>query len=85
MYCFYCCCTRAFSQGLIKIGDRLITINHIDVTNYSVGAALALLKKCKTEVHLDIEYDVNIQGGQCATCSGRYQQPHNLVILIGFS
>ena len=49
-------------QGLIKIGDRLLTINYIDVTRYSVSAAMALLKKCKSEVTLDVQYDVTIQG-----------------------
>ncbi|XP_065178710.1 glutamate receptor-interacting protein 2-like isoform X2 [Sycon ciliatum] len=52
-----------YGQGLIKIGDRLLTINYIDVTRYSVSAAMALLKKCKSEVTLDVQYDVTIQDG----------------------
>uniref|UniRef100_A0A915I855 PDZ domain-containing protein n=1 Tax=Romanomermis culicivorax TaxID=13658 RepID=A0A915I855_ROMCU len=48
-------------EGKIRVGDRLIGIDGIDISTCTLNAALTLLRKCKERnVCLTLEYDVAI-------------------------
>ncbi len=49
-------------EGTLKIGDRIIAVNGINVANASLREAYAIIKQCKGLTLFLIEYDSAIVG-----------------------
>ena len=53
------CC---FREGTLKIGDRILAINGVNVTGSTLAEAMMMLRNCEIDVLLLIEYDVSVMG-----------------------
>ena len=51
-----------FREGTLKIGDRVIAINGINVSNAALEDAMGILHQSELETILVVEYDVSIMG-----------------------
>jgi len=49
-------------EGTLKVGDRILSIDGVNVTQSSLAEALAILKHSEDETHLLVEYDVSVIG-----------------------
>ena len=49
-------------QGTLKVGDRILKINAVDVREATHAEALALLRACSKQLTLEIEFDVTVHG-----------------------
>lgn len=49
-------------SGILKAGDRILKINHSDMTRASQMEALTRLKASDDVCELEIEYDVTVHG-----------------------
>ncbi|KAK0399663.1 hypothetical protein QR680_003151 [Steinernema hermaphroditum] len=50
----------AHREGRLRIGDRIISINGIDVYSATLAVAQKLLQECRDRVTLTVEYDVSV-------------------------
>lgn len=57
--CLSVCLCR---QGTLKVGDRILKINGVDVCEATHAEALALLRACNSQLTLEIEFDVTVHG-----------------------
>ena len=57
--CLSVCLCR---QGTLKVGDRILKINGVDVHEATQAEALALLRACNNQLTLEIEFDVTVHG-----------------------
>jgi len=55
-------CFKRCSDGLLKVGDRIMAINGMDVSRSSLGDAVKLLHNSEDEVNLTFEYSVSVIG-----------------------
>lgn len=55
-------CVFFLREGTIKIGDRLLAINGVKVTQCTLSEALSLLRNSNQEARFLIEYDVSVLG-----------------------
>lgn len=53
---------RVFREGTLKVGDRILCIDGVSVTQATLTEALNLLRKARDSVTLQIEYDVTVMG-----------------------
>ncbi len=51
-----------FREGTLKIGDRILSINGINVTGSSLSDALDILRQAEEVSLLLVEYDVSVIG-----------------------
>ena len=51
-----------FREGTLKVGDRILAANSVDVTRMSLVDVTSLLRRSKSHVHLLVEYDVSVMG-----------------------
>ena len=51
-----------FREGTIKIGDRVLAINGINVTGSTLQNAYSIMRQCRGTTLFLIEYDVAIVG-----------------------
>ncbi len=49
-------------EGTLKVGDRILAVNSVDVSRMSLVEATSLLRRSKTHAHLLVEYDVSVMG-----------------------
>ncbi len=49
-------------EGTLKVGDRILAVNSVDVTRMSLIDVTSLLRRSKSHVHLLVEYDVSVMG-----------------------
>ena len=52
----------ACRQGTLKVGDRILKINGVDVRQATHAEALGLLRACNNQLTLEIEFDVTVHG-----------------------
>ena len=55
-------CLSVSRQGTLKVGDRILKINAVDVREATHAEALALLRACTKQLTLEIEFDVTVHG-----------------------
>lgn len=55
--------SHIYQQGTLKVGDRIMKINGVDVRRSTHAEALALLRACEYQLTLEIEFDVTIHDG----------------------
>lgn len=51
-----------FREGRLRVGDRIISINGVDVYSATLSVAQKILQECATHAVLTVEYDVSILG-----------------------
>ena len=49
-------------EGTVKIGDRVLAMNGLNVTQCTLAEALSVLRHADTRVTMLIEYDVSVMG-----------------------
>lgn len=55
-------CLCVCRQGTLKVGDRILKINGVDVRHSTHAEALGLLRACHSQLTLEIEFDVTVHG-----------------------
>ena len=51
-----------FREGTLKVGDRILAANSVDVTWMSLVDVTSLLRRSKSHVHLLVKYDISVMG-----------------------
>ena len=59
---FTICSCFCFREGTLKIGDRILAINGVNVSGSTLGEAMMMLRNCEHDVLLLVEYDVSVMG-----------------------
>lgn len=55
-------CTACCREGTLKAGDRLLSVNNVNLMNATHAEAIRMLQECGSEATLMIEYDISIMG-----------------------
>lgn len=58
----YVCSAVYYRDGVIRSGDRVVTVNGVTVITASVEMARRLVKESSSTVHMVIEYDIAVMG-----------------------
>ena len=54
--CLFC------REGTLKIGDRILAINNVNISQSTLTEAMAIIKHADREIRLLVEYDVSVMG-----------------------